>query len=120
MDLLAVYAAARDAVERARRGEGPSLIEARAYRYMPNTSNDDDTRYRSREEVEEWRKRDPIARLRARLLEHGMDPEPIEGEVRGEVAEAAAWAEAQADAEPRSVLEHTWADRPVQALAWMG
>src|SRR5207237_6560004 len=63
MDLLAVYPAARDAVRRARAGEGPSLVEARAYRYMPNTSNDDDTRYRSREEVAEWRTRDPVARL---------------------------------------------------------
>ena len=71
MDLLAVYPAARAAVERARAGEGPSLIEARAYRYMPNTSNDDDTRYRSREEVETWRKRDPIARLRSHLLASG-------------------------------------------------
>src|SRR5947208_3886275 len=64
MDLAAVYNAAAAAVERARSGDGPSLIEARAYRYMPNTSNDDDTRYRSREEVESWRQRDPIVRLR--------------------------------------------------------
>src|SRR5262249_23079776 len=67
MDLDAVYAAARAAVDRARSGDGPSLIEARTYRYMPNTSNDDDTRYRERAEVERWRERDPIALLRARL-----------------------------------------------------
>src|SRR5205085_8855305 len=95
MDLEAVYPAARDAVERARRGEGPSLIEARAYRYMPNTSNDDDTRYRSREEVEEWRGRDPIARLRAHLLQKGLlsQQEAQAGEPRAneEVEGAAAW-----------------------------
>src|SRR5919197_792945 len=71
MDLLAVLPAARTAIERARAGEGPMLVEARAYRYMPNTSNDDDTRYRSREEVEIWRQRDPLVRLRVKLLESG-------------------------------------------------
>jgi 2-oxoisovalerate dehydrogenase E1 component alpha subunit len=123
MDVLAVYPAARDAIRRARAGEGPSLIEARAYRYMPNTSNDDDMRYRSREEVDEWRKQDPIGRLRAYLLEHATfsaaDAEGLEGELRDQVAEAAGWAEAQPDAEPADVLRHTWADRPVEPLSWM-
>jgi 2-oxoisovalerate dehydrogenase E1 component alpha subunit len=123
MDLLAVYPAARAAVERARSGEGPSLIEARAYRYMPNTSNDDDTRYRSREEVEAWRKRDPIARLRAHLLASGaLEPvaaTTLETEVAEVVAEAALWAESQPDAPPEDALLHTWADRPVPALHWM-
>jgi 2-oxoisovalerate dehydrogenase E1 component alpha subunit len=123
MDLLAMYPAAREAVERARRGEGPSLIEARAYRYMPNTSNDDDTRYRSREEVETWRQRDPIVRLRTHLIDTGAMSEKtagaLEADVRDEVAQAAAWAEAQPDAEPADVLRHTWADRPALALSWM-
>src|SRR5919202_6814878 len=123
MDLLAMYPAAREAIERARRGEGPSLIEARASRYMPNTSNDDDTRYRSREEVETWRQRDPIVRLRTHLLDTGALSEKaaaaLEAEVRDEVAQAAALAEAQPDAEPPDVLRHTWADRPAPALAWM-
>jgi 2-oxoisovalerate dehydrogenase E1 component alpha subunit len=123
MDLFAVLPAAREAVQRARRGDGPSLIEARAYRYMPNTSNDDDTRYRSREEVDEWRKRDPIGRVRASLLEGGAIAEPaveaLEREVRDEVAEASAWAEAEPDAAPADVLLHTWADRPVAQPSWM-
>jgi 2-oxoisovalerate dehydrogenase E1 component alpha subunit len=123
MDLLAVYDAATTAVVRARSGEGPSLIEARAYRFMPNTSNDDDTRYRTREEVEEWRKRDPIAGLRAHLVSAGgiiaSRLEALEQEVAEEVAEAAAWAEAQPDAEPEDALSHTWAQRPVAALEWM-
>ena len=123
MDLLAVYPAARAAVERARSGEGPSLIEARAYRYMPNTSNDDDTRYRSRKEVEEWRKRDPLARLRAHLLKTGARSEDslasMERVVSEEVGDAARWAEAQPDAEPADALRHTWADGPVAALPWM-
>ncbi|MDQ6674409.1 MAG: thiamine pyrophosphate-dependent dehydrogenase E1 component subunit alpha [Chloroflexota bacterium] len=123
MDLLAVYPAARAAVERARLGHGPSLIEARAYRYMPNTSNDDDTRYRSREEVEGWRERDPIPRLRAHLLTSGALDEAaattLQVQVAEAVAEAAAWAEAQPEAEPAHALVHTWAERPVAALSWM-
>ena len=123
MDLLAVHSAAREAADRARAGGGPSLIEARTYRYMPNTSNDDDTRYRSREEVEEWRKRDPLLQLRTRLLETGAIDTPaaesVEREVRDEVAAAAAWAEAEADAQPHDVLLHTWAEHPVEPLEWM-
>src|SRR5260370_1848315 len=99
MDLPAVYTAASAAVDRARTGQGPSLIEARAYRYMPNTSNDDDTRYRSRDEVEAWRKRDPIGRVRGLLVESGVLSEQaaaaLEQEVAEEIAEAATWAEAQ-------------------------
>jgi TPP-dependent pyruvate/acetoin dehydrogenase alpha subunit len=89
---------------------------------MPNTSNDDDTRYRSREEVEAARQRDPIARLRAHLLATDVpdaDLIALESQVSQEVAEAAAWAEAQPDAAPADVLDHTWADQPVRALAWM-
>jgi 2-oxoisovalerate dehydrogenase E1 component alpha subunit len=98
------------------------LIEARAYRYMPNTSNDDDTRYRSREEVDQWRQRDPINRLRAHLLESGTregDLVGLEQAVSDEVAEATTWAEAQPDAEPAHVLQHTWADQAVRATDWM-
>ena len=123
MDLLEVYPTARDAVSRARRGEGPSLIEARAYRFMPNTSNDDDTRYRSREEVAEWRMRDPISRLRAALIARSALTEEaaatLEQEVQAEVAEAAEWAEAQPDAKPEAVLHHTWAEMSVAPQPWM-
>ena len=123
MDLLTVAEAAKAAVDRARSGEGPSLVEARAYRYMPNTSNDDDTRYRSREEVETWRQRDPIGRLRALMVESGALSEEaaldLEREVAEEIAEAATWAEAQPDAPPEAALLHTWAERPVAAPAWM-
>jgi 2-oxoisovalerate dehydrogenase E1 component alpha subunit len=123
MDVLAVYPAAKAAVDRARAGEGPSLIEARAYRYMPNTSNDDDGRYRSREEVEGWRKHDPLARLRRHLLESGgldeASVEALETAVVEEVAEATTWAEAQPDPAPLDVLQHTWATRTVQPPPWM-
>ena len=120
MDLEQVYAAARTAVDRARSGQGPSLIEARTYRYRPNTSNDDDSRYRSAEEVERWRERDPLGLVRSRLVSRGAlteaEADAIETEAAEVAAAAAAVAEASPDAEPESVLLHTWADRPVPAL----
>jgi len=70
-DVLAVYEAVRDAVERARRGDGPTLIECKTYRWKGH-SKSDQQRYRTREEVEAWKKRDPIARFRARLIEEGI------------------------------------------------
>lgn len=121
MDLRAIAPVVREAVERARAGEGPSLVEARVYRYMPNTSNDDDTRYRSREEVQEARSRDPLPRTRALLVERGIAEEEIaalEREVADEVAAATAWAEAQPDDQPEAALRHTWADRQVPNL-WL-
>lgn len=67
-DVLAVYRATRQAVERARAGDGPSLIEALTYRIGPHTTADDPTRYRDEAEVERWRALDPIVRYR-RFLE---------------------------------------------------
>jgi TPP-dependent pyruvate/acetoin dehydrogenase alpha subunit len=101
MDLGAVYSAAKAAVDRARAGDGPSLIEARTYRYMPNTSNDDDTRYRERTEVEHWRTRDPIAMVRAQL--DATTAAEIEQHIATRCP-AAAWAEAEPDAPPLAAL----------------
>lgn len=71
-DLFAVYAAMTRAVEKARRGDGPTVIEARMYRITPHSSDDDDRTYRSREEVEENKKRDPILVNRVRLEAEGI------------------------------------------------
>ncbi len=68
-DVLAVFAAVRAAADRARRGDGPYLIEAMTYRMGPHTSSDDPTRYRQDSELEAWSKRDPIPRYRAWLQE---------------------------------------------------
>lgn len=122
MDLMAVHQVGQAAVARARGGQGPTLIEARAYRYMPNTSNDDDTRYRSREEVAEWRQRDPLTLTRGYLLDQGVAEaalSELEESVTSEVSEAAAWADAQPDAEPEAVLDHTWSEQRVSMPAWM-
>jgi TPP-dependent pyruvate/acetoin dehydrogenase alpha subunit len=107
MDLEAVASVAARAVERARSGLGPSLIDASCYRFLPNTSNDDDSRYRPREEVEAARKRDPLIRLRQKLPAARADA--IDEEAMTIATEAAEWAEAQPDADPSTVMQHTYA-----------
>ncbi|NOX62572.1 MAG: thiamine pyrophosphate-dependent dehydrogenase E1 component subunit alpha [Chloroflexi bacterium] len=71
-DALAMYDVMHEAVQRARRGEGATLIEAITYRLTPHSSDDDDRSYRSREEVEAWKRRDPILLFRQTLLERGI------------------------------------------------
>jgi pyruvate dehydrogenase E1 component alpha subunit len=78
-DVLAVYTATKEAVERARAGEGPTLIEAVTYRMSVHTTADDPTRYREDEEVEGWAQRDPISRFQVYLKNKGLlDDEAIE------------------------------------------
>jgi 2-oxoisovalerate dehydrogenase E1 component alpha subunit len=71
-DLFAVYETVTRAVEKARRGDGPTVVEARMYRITPHSSDDDDRTYRSREEVEENKRSDPILTNRARLEAEGL------------------------------------------------
>jgi 2-oxoisovalerate dehydrogenase E1 component alpha subunit len=80
-DVLATYAVTRQAVERARRGEGPTLIEAVTYRMEAHTTADDPTRYRTPEEMEEWRRRDPIARFEAFLTARGLLDEDLKAQI---------------------------------------
>lgn len=73
MDILAVYSVMREAVDRARAGEGPTMIEAITFRYGPHTmSGDDPTRYRTQETQEAWEKRDPLIRFRNYLVSKGL------------------------------------------------
>ena len=96
-DVLAVYEVAKEAVERARGGDGPTLIEARTYRMTAHSSDDDDRRYREREEIESWRLKDPISRFERYLTDHGVLDESqrdeIDEEIKAEVREASAYAE---------------------------
>jgi len=71
-DILAVYDVTKAAVERAYSGQGATLIEAKTYRITPHSSDDDDRSYRSREEVEMWKHKDPIHRFKDTLLERGV------------------------------------------------
>jgi pyruvate dehydrogenase E1 component alpha subunit len=97
-DVFAVYAATRDAVERARSGSGPSLIEALTYRMGPHSSADDPGRYRTDDVVEEWRQKDPVDRLRRYLAEHdrwsSAAQEEMDREISAEIEQAVAAAEA--------------------------
>ncbi|MEM4416516.1 MAG: thiamine pyrophosphate-dependent enzyme [Nitrososphaerota archaeon] len=71
-DIKACYLTTLEAVEKARRGGGPTLIEAFTYRLAPHSTADDPSRYISREELEEWRKHDPLKRLKKELVSRGL------------------------------------------------
>ncbi len=86
-DVFACYDAMVEAVERARRGEGPTLIEAKTYRPVPHSSADDDRSYRSREEVEEWKRRDPVLLFERVLMERGVLSEEKREEIYTRVEE---------------------------------
>jgi 2-oxoisovalerate dehydrogenase E1 component alpha subunit len=96
-DVLAVYRVMKEAVERARAGGGPTLVEAKTYRVVPHSSDDDDRSYRSRDEVEQWKKRDPILQFRSylemsSLLTTAMHEE-YEAKAAAEAEEAVKFAE---------------------------
>jgi 2-oxoisovalerate dehydrogenase E1 component alpha subunit len=116
MDVLASYYVVKEAVERARRGEGPSLVELRVYRYGPHSSADDDTRYRSREEVEEWRRKDPIPRFRRFLEGRGLWDEDWEARLKEEIAREIALAlkeaEEAGEVPPEWMFEDVFAEMP--------
>ena len=113
-DVLAVYEAAKEAFERARRGDGPTLIEAKTYRITAHSSDDDDRRYREREEIEEWRRKDPIIRFERYLEENDIideeKKEEIAGRIKAEVDEAVEYAERAPYADPEEVLERVYAE----------
>lgn len=100
-DPFEVVGAMQAAVNRARAGEGPTLIEAETYRYYAHTSDDNDTLYRSREEVEMWRKKDPVARLLQYMIENRMlteaEEQAIDEAVVSELANAVESAESSPD-----------------------
>jgi 2-oxoisovalerate dehydrogenase E1 component alpha subunit len=113
-DVLAVYAATRAAVERARAGEGPTLIEARLYRLTPHTSDDDDRRYRSEAEFAEARQHDPLPRFEralraAGVLNDGL-AEEIHARVVREVEEAEQFAEASPPPRAEDAARHVYAE----------
>ena len=86
-DVLACYEAARQAVDRARRGEGPTLIEVKTYRFTAHSSDDDDKRYRPAEEVAIWRQKDPIQRYATYLRDAGILSDPVEEEITERVTQ---------------------------------
>lgn len=115
MDVLKVYDAVREAVQRARNGEGPSLVECKTYRFLGHHLGDPKlgaTYYRSESEIEEWKKRDPIPKLRRKLLEQNIlteeEIQEIANDVKKEVEEAVKFAEESPFPSPEEALEDVY------------
>ena len=111
-DLLAVYSATREAVARARAGQGPTLIECVTYRLGVHTTADDPTKYRSDDEVRAWEKKDPLTRLVPYLERKGLLTPGLEEEIDAEIAAAIERFEATPPPDPLTIFDHVYAERP--------
>lgn len=111
-DALAVYEVTNQAVKRARTGQGPTLIEAKTYRWKGH-SKSDKQRYRSKEEVKEWQERDPIARLAHTMLQAGLLSESelhqIEADAKTEIDSSVEFAKNSPEPDPKSILDFIYA-----------
>jgi len=119
-DPLAVARAVREARARALAGDGPTLIEAKVYRFTPHSSDDDDRLYRSREEVEAAVARDPIPAFERRLRALGVLDESasraIQSEIAAEVDDAVEFADSLPHPEPADLLRHVFAENGSQMV----
>ncbi len=110
-DVVAVYGAAREAIERARGGEGPTLIECKTYRWYGH-SEIDPAKYRDPEEVEYWKSKDPIPAMERYLDLHGLWSDEwkreIVNQINAEIDEAIAFAESSPYPEPEECLDHVY------------
>ncbi|GAC1606763.1 MAG: pyruvate dehydrogenase (acetyl-transferring) E1 component subunit alpha [Myxococcales bacterium] len=115
-EAVAVHLAVREAVDRARAGGGPTLVECDTYRIGAHSSSDDPSRYRDEREVEAWRKRDPIESLRARLAAAGLwtqaQEEALRARVLSEVNAAIAEAEQKPDPPREELFDDVYAVLP--------
>jgi 2-oxoisovalerate dehydrogenase E1 component len=132
-DVLAIRAAAGEAVRRARGGGGPTLLECRTYRTRPHAEGMSDHGYRTREDVEAWKERCPVRRLRERLVAEALttdgDLNQIDGEVQREIDEAYRRAEASPWPDPADAATHVYAEPrtpptppapdPARSVTWM-
>jgi pyruvate dehydrogenase E1 component alpha subunit len=111
-DVVAVFEATKEAVDRARAGEGPSLVECKTYRWRGHFEGEPDT-YRQPDEVEAWIKREPIAPYRKQLIESGvlaeMEADQIETSILRELDQAVEFGRKSPDPEPETALEDLWA-----------
>ncbi|MBC5803039.1 MAG: thiamine pyrophosphate-dependent dehydrogenase E1 component subunit alpha [Candidatus Eremiobacteraeota bacterium] len=116
-DPVATYLCVREAVERARQGGGPTLIEAKCYRAMSHTSDDNQLTYRTAEEIEALKVRDPIPRFEGWLKERGLiddgTTEELKKKALAEVNEATDWAEEQPPPTEEDLYTHVYASGPL-------
>jgi 2-oxoisovalerate dehydrogenase E1 component subunit alpha len=127
VDVLNCYAAGKEAIERARSGNGPTLIEAKVTRLTAHSSDDQQSKYRPAEELEAEKGRDPLPRFRDQLREAGMLDDEAEAQMTAEsrkvVEDATDWAESQPDPDPVTAQQHVYADSPPARMddpLWQG
>ncbi|MBI4014628.1 MAG: pyruvate dehydrogenase (acetyl-transferring) E1 component subunit alpha [Candidatus Aenigmarchaeota archaeon] len=115
-DVFAVYKASLEAVERARAGKGPTLVECFTYRMGDHTTSDDASRYRSREEVSEWVKKDPVARLEKYMVSEnvmtGKEMKEIAASTLNEVEKAVKEAESAPKQDAGDIFRFMYAEMP--------
>jgi len=109
-DLFAVRDAVLEALERARAGEGPTLIEAVTFRMGGHSTSDDPTRYVPKELVDEWEKKDPVERFRRFLEKRGLWTQKLEDELRAETLDEISKAAKEAEKTPKPGLETIFSD----------
>jgi 2-oxoisovalerate dehydrogenase E1 component alpha subunit len=114
-DVLACYKAGKEAVERARSGGGPTILEAKVLRLTAHSSDDQQTKYRPPEELAEEKARDPVPRFRAQLMDAGVLDEEKDAafvaEAKAIIDDATDWAEAQPEPDPAQALDGVYATR---------
>jgi len=112
-DIFAVYRATKEALDRAKEGEGPTLIECFTYRISDHTTADDASRYREKEQVDEWRKKDPLLRLRLYMEKEGLWTSEYQKEVelkaKTDVDDAEKRAESISRPNPQDMFTYTYA-----------
>jgi pyruvate dehydrogenase E1 component alpha subunit len=121
MDVLAVYEAAGEAVSRARAGNGPALVEARTYRYYGHTVFDNPLTYRTKEEEDHWRARDPLLTFRNHMVAQGNaitaeELDQMDEEARLLMEEAVTFADASPLPQPHEIYEDVYGDYPVDMM----
>lgn len=109
-DVLAMYVTVKEAAERARKGEGPTFIESRTYRLGAHTSSDDPTRYRTEEEVEKWKTRDPIKRFRTYLFDKEVISKNKDDKLREKINEKLKQLTKKAEEVPKPPLKTLFTD----------
>ena len=111
-DVLEVHRVAKIAIDRARAGEGPTLIECKTYRYVGHHEGDPGTDYRTRDEVQHWKEQDPVKRARQLLIESAVADESelqaVDHEVERLIDQAVEFAEKSPEPSPDSVDEHVF------------
>lgn len=120
-DILALYVAATEAIDKARRGDGPTLIEAVTYRVAMHTTADDPTKYRDDAEVQVWEKREPLIRFEKYLRDKKLLDDKLLSEIEEDLKEIIRQGveeyEAQREVDPRNCFDYVYTEMPAELVA---